>query len=191
MNEFEFLSVLISIIIGLGLTHLLSGIGKMFYFRQQSRLDLVHLGWTVSTFLLLVVNWWVALLWRDYSPWTFAVFMTVVVWTITMYLMVLALFPPQEREAIDYHALMADNRIWLLTAFIINMGFDVIVNVLRENGQLTFIYIVYVIVYIGLSIIGLFVRQRGYQLFLSWSVAITLAIWCFVYRDTLWLETAV
>ena len=39
MTDFEFLSVLIFIVIGFGLTHLLAGLGRAFYFRDQNRID--------------------------------------------------------------------------------------------------------------------------------------------------------
>jgi hypothetical protein len=43
MSEFDFISVLISIIIGLGITNLLSGAGRAFYRRQKSPIDEVHM----------------------------------------------------------------------------------------------------------------------------------------------------
>jgi hypothetical protein len=74
MTDFEFLSVLISIIIGFGLTHLLAGLGRAFHFRRVNKIDAVHVAWTIAVFFVLVLNWWVTLLWRGFENWTFAVF---------------------------------------------------------------------------------------------------------------------
>ncbi len=60
MTDFEFLSVLISIVIGLGLTHLLSGMGRAFYFRHTNKMDSAHLAWSIAIFMVLVLNWWVS-----------------------------------------------------------------------------------------------------------------------------------
>lgn len=65
MSDFEFLSVLVSIVIGLGLTHLLSGLGRAFYARELHRMDPVHVAWTITILFVLVLNWWVFMLWHD------------------------------------------------------------------------------------------------------------------------------
>ena len=70
MGEFEFISVLISLIIGLGITNLLSGAGRAFYRRRKSPIDEVHMVLTVVTLLILVLNWWVTFSWRAETNWT-------------------------------------------------------------------------------------------------------------------------
>ncbi len=185
MSDFEFLSVLISIIIGFGLTHLLSGLGHAFYFRHKSRIDAEHLAWCVVLFFILVLNWWVALLWRDFEPWNFTVFLIMVVWTISMYVMGLALFPPQDKEAIDYRALMAENRVWFLTAFIVMCVLDFVVTEIRRHGSVDPLYVGYIAIYIALALVGIFFRNRRFHLFIAWYIAVTLIAWSFGIRQTL------
>ena len=55
MTDFEYLSVLISIVIGFGLTHLLAGLGRAFHFRHVNKMDAVHVGWTITTFFIPTV----------------------------------------------------------------------------------------------------------------------------------------
>jgi len=43
MSSFEFISILMSIIIGLGVTNLLAGAGRAFYRRRQNPMDEVHM----------------------------------------------------------------------------------------------------------------------------------------------------
>jgi len=50
MSDFEFLSVLVSIVIGFGLTHLLGGLGHAFHFRRLSKMDAVHVAWNITVF---------------------------------------------------------------------------------------------------------------------------------------------
>lgn len=52
MSEFDFISVLISI--GLGVTNLLSGAGRVFYRRRKNPIDEVHMVLTASALLVLV-----------------------------------------------------------------------------------------------------------------------------------------
>ena len=54
MSSFEFISILISIIIGLGVTNLLAGTGRAFYRRKQNPIDEIHIVFTAATLLVLV-----------------------------------------------------------------------------------------------------------------------------------------
>ena len=55
MDAFSYLSVLISIILALGMTRVLAGVGEMLQARSRRRLDWVHAIWVVNLFLYLVV----------------------------------------------------------------------------------------------------------------------------------------
>ena len=55
MDPFSYLSVLISIILALGMTRVLAGVGEMLQARSRRRLYWVHAVWVVNLFLYLVV----------------------------------------------------------------------------------------------------------------------------------------
>src|SRR4051794_26935188 len=99
MGEFDFISVLISIIIGLGVTNLLSGAGRAFYRRKQNAIDEVHMVLTVATLLILVLNWWVTFSWRNETNWTYEKFLVLIVWTVSLYLLTIFLYPPDLSES--------------------------------------------------------------------------------------------
>ena len=94
MGEFDFISVLISLIIGLGITNLLSGAGRAFYRRQKSPIDEVHMVLTAATLLILVLNWWVIFSWRTETNWTFEKFLVLIVWMVSLFMLTIFLYPP-------------------------------------------------------------------------------------------------
>ncbi len=55
MGAFEYLSVLISIILALGMTRVLAGVGEMLQARSRHRIYWVHVIWIVNLFLYLVI----------------------------------------------------------------------------------------------------------------------------------------
>ena len=59
MGAFEYLSVLISIILALGMTRVLGGVGEMLQARSRHRVYWVHAVWIVNLFLYLVIAWWI------------------------------------------------------------------------------------------------------------------------------------
>src|SRR6266403_233087 len=68
MNAFEYLSVLISIILALGMTRVLGGVGEMLQARSHRRIYWVHAIWIINLFLYLVIAWWIFYRWRNQQP---------------------------------------------------------------------------------------------------------------------------
>lgn len=185
MSDFEFLSVLVSIVIGFGLTHLLGGLGRAYYFRSVNKMDAVHVAWTIATFFVLVLNWWVFLLWRDFDAWTFTSFFAVILWTTSFYMLALALYPPGRSKDVGYRAIFESNRSWFLSTFAIMCLLDLMVTYIREKGMPEPTYIAFVGHYAVITAVGVGVRKRFYDLAAAWYIAITMALWSFGVRGTL------
>jgi hypothetical protein len=58
MSIFEFVAVAVSIILGLGITRLLSASIDLFRFRKRTRMHWVPITWAVVVFLTQVFFWW-------------------------------------------------------------------------------------------------------------------------------------
>src|SRR5438046_6832487 len=104
MNGFDYLSVLISIVLALGMTRVLAGVGEMLQARSHRRIYWVHAIWIVNLFLYLVIAWWIFYRWRNQQPWTFFLFVFVLISPTVLYLASLLLFPRESDvdRAIDY-----------------------------------------------------------------------------------------
>lgn len=98
------LSVLISIILALGMTRVLAGIGDMLQARSRRRIYWVHAVWIVNLFLYLVIAWWIFYRWRNHHPWTFFLFVFVLISPTILYLASLLLFPREGAvdESVNY-----------------------------------------------------------------------------------------
>src|SRR5205823_1108151 len=98
MSSFEFIAALMSIIIGLGVTNLIAGAGRAFYRRNENPLDELHIVLTLATLLLLALQWWVTFKWNTEVNWSFDKFLLLIVWTITLYMLTVFLYPPDFRK---------------------------------------------------------------------------------------------
>jgi len=112
VDPFSYLSVLISIVLALGMTRVLAGVGEMLQARSRRRIYWVHVVWALNLFIYLVVAWWVFYRWRSQQPWTFSLFVFVLISPTVLYLAALLLFP---REAVS-----ADDSINYKTHFYAN-----------------------------------------------------------------------
>jgi len=119
MSSFEFIAALMSIIVGLGVTNLLAGAGRAFYRRKENPLDEVHIVLTLATLLLLVLQWWVTFKWNTAVTWSFDRFLVLIVWTITLYMLTVFLYPPDLSEAEEHLRRFQGNRAGYYSAFIL------------------------------------------------------------------------
>ena len=104
MGAFEYLSVLISIILALGMTRVLGGVGEMLQARSHRRIYWVHAIWIINLFLYLVIAWWIFYRWRNQQQWTLFLFVFVLISPTILYLASLLLFPRESEAdlAVDY-----------------------------------------------------------------------------------------
>jgi hypothetical protein len=101
VTPFEYVVVLISIVLGLAATRLLTGIGEMIETRDR-KTYWVHLLWVLNTFLYIVMIWWIIYRWRNTQQWTFYHFLFLLLGPTVLYLLTVLLFPDGNQR--DYRA---------------------------------------------------------------------------------------
>ena len=182
MSSFEFISILMSIIIGLGVTNLLAGTGRAFYRRRQNPMDEVHVVFTAATLLVLVLNWWVAFKWNSEVVWSFDKFLALIVWTIALYMLTIFLYPPDLSQEEEHRGRFQQNRAGYYSAFIAFCLLDIALTAIRGDLFHPIWYVPFVGQYAVLAGGGLVAGRRGYDRFFAWYLLITLLIWSLVVR---------
>ena len=182
MSSFEFISILMSIVIGLGVTNLLAGAGRAFYRRRQNPMDEVHIVFTAATLLVLVLNWWVAFKWNSEVVWSFDKFLALIVWTIALYMLTIFLYPPDLSEEEEHRDRFQQNRAGYYSTFIAFCLLDIAQTAIRGDLFHPIWYVPFVGQYAVLAGGGLVAGRRAYDRFFAWYLLITLLIWSLVVR---------
>ncbi len=97
MTTFEYLSVFISIVIGLGVVRVLGGVAEILN-RKEVRPYWVHSTWVAYFVVWLPYFWWFTFDWRFQETWTFSVFIFVVIFAMLVYLSTVLLVPTRRSE---------------------------------------------------------------------------------------------
>ena len=102
MSRFEYLSVLISIVIALGMSEIASTWSRLL--RARARVDFywLHSFWTVFMVLMMVQFWWGFWEFREVESWSFPGLVAVVTESLVLVLAAMALLPePDQGGNID------------------------------------------------------------------------------------------
>ena len=98
MTPFEYVVVLISIILGLGITTILTGVAEWIKHFRQSTLYTPYIIWIVLVFVMHVHEWWESYALKSIEVWRLPLFLFVILYPINLYVLAHLLFPRQTDE---------------------------------------------------------------------------------------------
>ncbi len=180
MQMFEYIIVLISIVIGLALTHLMQGVAGLIQHPDRARIWWVHLVWVAYMFLNSIFWWWYEFRLQRIEAWTFSLYAFVVFYAFYIYLICALLFP-RDLEGYDgYRDYFLSRRKWffgLLTGWAAVDLIDTAIKNTAETNYFASLGTEYLISQVALTlgaVVGLVSRRA--------SVHATIAVLFFIYQ---------
>lgn len=101
MDAFAYLSVLLSIIIGLAITQVLQGYRAMLLARRRVIVFIPTLIWSVLILVLATQSWWSSFGLTDIRVWTFGIFGLILLQTVLLYMLAALVLPDPQDGTID------------------------------------------------------------------------------------------
>jgi hypothetical protein len=98
ISAFEYVSILVSIILGLGITQILSSLADLLYHHQKVKLYWPHVIWVVFIFFLHVQDWFITYQLKDLPEWNIPQLMFVLAYPILLFTCAKMLLPTNESE---------------------------------------------------------------------------------------------
>lgn len=184
MSTFEFISVLMSIVVGLGITRLLSSASSLIEQRASVRFDFVSLLWAVNVLQYLVIYWWVVVgNWRGYTTFSILDFTALFFYGVFLYFCAALILPPRAEPDLDLTARFESIRrpfflMWLLvvTAEVVDSFLKGTEYVVSELGPAWFV--VNGVVATG-AVIALRVSDRRFHKGFAVVVSLIYVTWTF------------
>ena len=168
MDAFSYLSVLLSIIVGLAITQILTGFRGIMLWHSRVRMFWPALLWAGTLLLINVRSWWAMFSLREVTTWTFAGFAVVLAQAIAQYMLAAIVLPDfsADRETDLREHYWAHTR-WFFGLFVLVLLFSlakdpVVYGHAPERENLAFH-----IGFIALSVIALSTRRDGFHKFLA------------------------
>lgn len=160
---FDYLAILISVILGLALTHLLFGVSRLIQLRHGVRIYWVQLLWTFNVILYVLALWWGMFWWKHLQVWTIQEFFFLTFYTIVVFLLASILFPHECHEGLDCEAHFFRNKNWFFGAQITASLFDIPETLFKSYDGLRGVpheYYVFITALILIDVIGLVSSNR-------------------------------
>jgi hypothetical protein len=137
VSPFEHLSVLISIIIGLGLTHVLASLHRLVQARERVTFHWLPMVWVVLIFVSQVEWWWASFGWRNQVEWNFFFFLFILLSPVSMYLSAAFVLPDVEAgESYDLKQYYFHTRGWLFLALALGPAVDAVRRAAQSGSLL-------------------------------------------------------
>lgn len=127
MSPFEHVSVLISIILGLGITRILSSAHQLVQGHDHIRFYWLPLAWAALVFTAQVEWWWASFEFREQLAWNFFYFLFVLLSPIMLYLAAAFVLPEIDaEETCDLESYYYNTRGWLFSFLALGTALDAV-----------------------------------------------------------------
>lgn len=111
-DVFTHARILVGVVIGLGLTRILTGVARFMQHPHVKPLYVTHLLWLAVVLLSAVHFWWFELELAHIQPWPFELFVFVLCYAFLFYLMASLLIPDEIDEYASYEEYFLSRRGW-------------------------------------------------------------------------------
>jgi hypothetical protein len=164
---FPHIRIVMGMVIGLGVTRLLSGVARIVQHPDRFPLYSVHLGWVLSVLLMLVHFWWWEFGLYHITDWTFGVYLFLISYAIVLFLLCALLFPESMTDYAGYEDYFLSRRVWFFGILASTYLFDFVDTLLKGEEHLASFgteYLVRLPVSIALCCLAMATRNRLFHI---------------------------
>jgi hypothetical protein len=164
---FPHIRVVMGMVIGFGLTRLLSGLARIVQHPGQYRLYPVHLAWVASVLLMLVHFWWWEFGLFAIETWTFGKYLFIIFYAITLFLLCALLFPDSMLDYTSYEDFFYSRRAWFFGLLAATYPLDVVDTLLKGEAHFARFGMEYLIrtpLFVALCVTAILVRDQRFHI---------------------------
>lgn len=182
MNDFEYLIAINAIILGLGVAHLLAGIGKTVYrltgHGQPLKPGWIHFLWVANIFFWIIAYWWYTFGHAGAQEWTFGSYLLLLPFPVLVYLQCVILYPHRFEDVSDLDAYFMSTRRWFFGLVFVANGADWVLALADPQGTAAYVeqlgasVIVVVSTTAVIAIVGSIVEDRRLHIAMALGVLI-------------------
>ena len=179
MSSFEFLSVLISVVVGLAIANMLNGMGRLIYRFNELKMSVSFVAWSVFLFLYLVIYWWTVVFgWREWPDWNLLIFLFVLIYGVLLFLLSVILFPTDLPESWDPGDHLIRMRRWFFGVFAVLIAVETMDSWLKDHlAHFSLPYLTMLMIWVIAAVAGWSSRNRRVHALCAVLVLVAQVAW--------------
>ena len=178
---FEYLTVLISVVIGLSVTSFLTNIARIIHVRDDVTISWVQLMWSITILIWTIAFWWFTFVLAEQSQWTFPLFVFLLAYSTLLFFLMALLFPEGVPADHNYQAQFMRNRVWFFGVLVLFLCIDLVDYIVKLEKNLSIIGQLPYATFVGsLIVLSLFALRTDnlvfHRVFAAYSVTAVLVV---------------
>ena len=136
---FEYLTVLISVVVGLSVTSFLTNVVRIIHVRGDVTISWVQLLWSIVILTWTVAFWWFTFVLAEQPQWTFPLFVFLLAYSTLLFFLMALLFPEGVPADHNYQSQFMRNRFWFFGVLLLFLCVDLIDYTVKLKKELSII----------------------------------------------------
>jgi hypothetical protein len=188
MNAFEYLNVLISIILGLAIAKILTGLATVITARERVDFYWPPVVWAIWIFFVSAQHWWAAWGLQFTKEWTFLDFSLLLLVPVDLFLLSALVLPEREEDGkLDLGEWFARNRVWFFGIMFFLPGLSIVEELVRSGHMSSLLNFAFLLAFEAVIVVAFFLKSRKAQEWLCVQAAVMTLLYIvllFVNLDT-------
>ncbi len=169
---FPHIRIVMGMVVGLGITRLLTGVAGLIQHPSRAKLSALHLLWALSVLVELILFWWWEFALYDITDWSFGIFAFLIGYAVTLFLMAALLFPDRIDDYASYEDFFLRRRHWFFAIFGLTFLFDVVDTLIKGEPYFDTLGIDYMVqIPVGLVLAGIAIWTSNRRFHLGLVIA--------------------
>ncbi len=178
MDAFSYLSVLLSVILGLAIQQVLQGYRALALNRRRVTLYWPSLAWSAMVLLMVAQHWWASFDLTTRADWSFADFAAILIQTALMYMLAGLVLPDMPAdEPLDLKAHYFRERIAFFGTAAAVISWSMIRELILEGRLPEPANLAFHLIFLGLSLVAAFSTRETLHKVLTGAMALLFAVY--------------
>ncbi|MBV9720114.1 MAG: hypothetical protein JOZ77_12415 [Candidatus Eremiobacteraeota bacterium] len=176
MNPFDYLTVLVSIVLGLAITNILTRLAAVITARERLDFYWPPVAWGVFLFFISVQHWWAEWGLRHTTDWNFGIFWLQMLVPVDLFLLSTLVLPDREENGkLDLGAWYFRNRRWFVAFMFFVPALSIAEEIARTGHMASALNFAFLIAFDALVVVAFVVKSRRSQEWIT-GVAMVMTI---------------
>ncbi len=164
MSAFDYLIVLISIVLGLAIANVLTRLAAVIAARERVDFYWPPIAWAIWLFFISVQHWWAEWSVRHTRVWSFGTFWLQLLVPVNLFLLSALVLPEREEHGkLDLGEWYFHNRAWFFAIMFFLPTLSIAEEIARTGHMSSWLNLAFLLAFDGVIIVAYFLKSRKAQ----------------------------